>query len=44
MEKKNVPGGKKFRMVNFKEKSEAATKDNEKWQTHCGCGKKHTAY
>lgn len=37
MEKKNVPSGQKLRMVNFKEKSESATKDNEKWKTRCGC-------
>ena len=36
MEKKNVPSGQKLRMVNFKEKSEAATKDNEKWKVRGG--------
>lgn len=38
MEKKNVPTGKKLRNVNFKERADMATKDNEKWQTHSGCG------
>ena len=32
MEKRNVPTGKRFRSVNFQERSEAATRDNEKWK------------
>lgn len=32
MEKKNVPTGKRFRSVNFKERAESATRDNDKWQ------------
>lgn len=40
MEKKGVPTGKKLRSVNFKERSESATRDNEKWKAHgnCQCG------
>lgn len=36
MERKNVPTGKRLRTVNFKERSEAATRDNEKWQVRGG--------
>lgn len=32
MERKNIPSGKKLRMVNFNETFDASTRDNEKWK------------